>query len=200
MESFLEFLPIVGLIAGTVLGYSFDGEHIIYYIAAATLVATALQFVGHVLFKIKIKKVTLITGVLVFVFFGATLIFQNESFTYIKPTVLSWLLALGFYLLPKIKGKTAFDYMLNGQLEVSHVEMIRVNNWWVWFNIFAGLVNLLIYIGIINAVISKDYWVGYKFALIFVSMAFTGFLIFYLFKHSEHSEDQTEKPNKGAGQ
>lgn len=192
MESILEFIPVLGLIAGTIIGYSVNSEQIIYYIAYAVLITTAIQFLGHAVLRIKMKKTTLITGVLVFLFFGATVLFKNESFTYIKPTVLSWLLALGFYLLPKIKGKTAFDYMLNGQMEIPAPIMMKVNNWWVWFNVLAGLINLVIFIGIINGMFTKDMWVGYKFALIGVSFVFTLLLIFYLFKHNTLKAENKE--------
>lgn len=189
MESILEFIPVLGLIVGTVMGYMINSEAIIYYIAYALLITTAIQFAGHFALRIKMKKSTLITGLVVMAFCAATVLFKNEAFIYIKPTVVSWAFALGFYLLPKIKDKTAFDYILNGQMEVPKPVMTKANNWWVWFNFLAGLVNLLIFIGIENGMVSKDWWVSYKFILIGVSMVFTGFIIYYLFKHNELKEE-----------
>lgn len=190
MESILEFIPVLGLVVGTIMGYMINSEAIIYYIAYALLITTAIQFVGHFALRIKMKKSTLITGLVVMAFCGATILFKNEAFIYIKPTVVSWLFALGFYLLPKIKGKTAFDYLLSGQMEVPKAVMAKANNWWVWFNFLAGLVNLIIFIGILYNVVSKDWWVSYKFVLIGVSMVFTGFIVFYLFKHNELKEEE----------
>lgn len=189
MESLLEFIPVLGLVIGTIMGYMINSEAIIYYIAYALLITTAVQFAGHAVLRLKMKKSTLITGVVVMLFCAATVLFKNESFIYIKPTVVSWVFALGFYLLPKIKGKTAFDYLLNGQIEVAKPVMMKANNWWVWFNFLAGLVNLLIFIGILYNVVSKDWWVSYKFVLIGVSMVFTGLIVYYLFKHNQLKEE-----------
>lgn len=189
MESLLEFIPVLGLVIGTIMGYMINSEAIIYYIAYALLITTAVQFAGHAVLRLKMKKSTLITGVVVMLFCAATVFFKNESFIYIKPTVVSWVFALGFYLLPKIKGKTAFDYLLNGQIEVAKPVMMKANNWWVWFNFLAGLVNLLIFIGILYNVVSKDWWVSYKFVLIGVSMVFTGLIVYYLFKHNQLKEE-----------
>ncbi|MDE0363654.1 MAG: septation protein IspZ, partial [Rhodospirillaceae bacterium] len=89
MQALIDFLPIIVFFA---VYQAAD----IYVATAALIVAMALQIGFQWLRTRTVNRMLLISGGLVFLFGGITLLFRNPIFIQWKPTVVNWLFAAGF--------------------------------------------------------------------------------------------------------
>ena len=132
----------------------------VYGIFVATAVAIAGTFlqIGWVWFRHrKVDTMLWVSLVIVTVFGGATLLFQDETFIKWKPTVLYWLfagvLAGGVVFMKKNLMKS----LLAEQMQLPDEAWNRMNWSWVGFFTFMGIANLVVAYSV-----STDTWVNFK--------------------------------------
>ena len=83
MKFFTDLLPILAFF---IVYKKFD----IFYATAAAIIITFLQVLYSYLTSKKVEKVQIINLVVILVFGGMTILFQNETFIKWKPSVLYW--------------------------------------------------------------------------------------------------------------
>ena len=105
----------------------------------------------------KVDKMLWVSLVLVVVFGGMTLAFQDESFIKWKPTILYWVFAgsMGFAAL--IMKKNAIKAMLGEQLTLPEPVWSKVNLSWIAFFVVMGFLNIIIAFNF-----PTDVWVNFK--------------------------------------
>jgi intracellular septation protein len=132
----------------------------LYDIYVATGVAIAASFfqIGWLYFrKKKIDPMLWVTLVIVTVFGGATIYFQNENFIKWKPTVLYWLFASAL-LIAQFGFNTNFMRKLMGkELVLPDDVWSKVNISWALFFAFFGVLNLYIAYNF-----PTEIWVNFK--------------------------------------
>ena len=168
------------------------------FLIAATFAQVLLS---KLLFK-SVEKIHLMTFVVVLVFGGATILFQDDSFVKWKPTVTSWIFAsvlLGSQFIFKknliemllgtllstiahktLSNKDATD-TTEPEFELAVPESLwfKLNMAWIIFFIATGITNLYVAYNFNN-----DIWVTFK--IVGLSIANTTFLLaqmFFLFKY-----------------
>lgn len=124
----------------------------------------------------KVDKMLWISLVLVVVFGGMTLVFQDESFIKWKPTILYWVFAASMAFSAIVLKKNAIKAMLGEQMTLPEQVWTKVNFSWVAFFMFMGVLNLLIAFNF-----STDVWVNFKLfggmGLLFVFVLAQGMLL-----------------------
>ncbi|PKO92290.1 MAG: septation protein A [Betaproteobacteria bacterium HGW-Betaproteobacteria-10] len=124
----------------------------------------------------KVDKMLWISLVLVVVFGGMTLAFQDESFIKWKPTILYWVFAGSMAFSAIVLKKNAIKAMLGEQMTLPEQVWTKVNFSWVAFFIFMGILNLLIAFNF-----STDVWVNFKLfggmGLLFIFVLAQGMLL-----------------------
>ena len=83
MKFFTDLLPILAFF---IVYKKFD----IFYATAAAIIITFLQVLYSYLTSKKVEKVQIINLLVILVFGGLTILFQNETFIKWKPSVLYW--------------------------------------------------------------------------------------------------------------
>ena len=121
------------------------------------MLATAAQ-IGWVWFRHgRVDRMLWISLVLVVVFGGLTLIFQDETFIKWKPTLLYWIFAGSMAFAAAVLKKNAIRAMLGEQIQLPEPVWMRLNLSWMAFFVLMGALNLFVAFNF-----STDTWVNFK--------------------------------------
>jgi len=130
----------------------------------ATLVALAVVYFS----ERKIPMMPLMSGIIITLFGGLTLYFDNKIFFYMKPTIINLLFAgvlfFGKYFTRKPLLKIVFQNALNLESE----GWKKLNYRWIYFFIFVAILNEIVW-----RTQSEAFWVHFKvWGLIPISFLF----------------------------
>jgi len=119
----------------------------------ATLVALAIVY----FLEKKVSMVPLIGGIVITLFGGLALYFDNKIFFYMKPTILSLLLA-GVLSFGKLFAKKPLIKILyQDALDLEDEVWQKLNNRWIYFFIFLAVLNEIVW-----RTQSEVFWVNFK--------------------------------------
>ena len=121
------------------------------------VIATLISLVIVFFLEKKIPMVPLVSGILITLFGGLTLYFDNKIFFYMKPTIINIIFAavlfFGKYFTKKPLLKTFFQNALNLEDE----GWKKLNNRWISFFIFVAFLNEIVW-----RTQSEAFWVNFK--------------------------------------
>ena len=127
-------------------------------LATVVVILATIAQIAWVAFRHgKVDKMLWVSLVLVVVFGGMTLVFQDESFIKWKPTILYWVFAGSMSFAALIMKKNAIKAMLGEQLTLPEPVWTKVNLSWIAFFILMGFLNLIIAFNF-----PTDVWVNFK--------------------------------------
>ena len=146
-------------------------------LATVVVIAATVAQIAWVRFKHgKVDKMLWVSLVLVSVFGGLTLIFQNENFIKWKPTILYWVFAGSMAFTTLVLKKNAIKSMLGEQLTLPEAVWNKVNFSWIGFFVFMGFLNR-----IVAENFDTDTWVNFKLfggmGLLLIFVIGQGFLL-----------------------
>lgn len=163
----------------------------VWDIYVATAVAIAASVVQLAMFWVKHRRfetMHLVTGALIVVFGGATLILQDEMFIKWKPSVLNWLFGVAFLGSQFIGEKNLAQRMMGGSIEVPTPIWTRINLAWAVFFIAVGFANLYVVYHF-----DTDTWASFKvFGITGLTIGFVILQAFYLARHIKDDDSEQE--------
>ena len=121
------------------------------------IVATVAQIAWVHFRHGKVDKMLWVSLVLVVVFGGMTLIFQDETFIKWKPTILYWVFAGSMAFATLVLKKNPVRAMLGEQLTLPDPVWNKVTLSWIAFFLFMGALNLIVAFNF-----PTDTWVNFK--------------------------------------
>jgi intracellular septation protein len=162
MQLLFDFFPIIAFfITYKLAGDLFTATAILI---VAVIAQTAIQWFRHR----KVSAMALISGVLVLIFGGLTLLIHDQAFIQWKVTVVNWLFALGFLASRFIGDKVIIQRMMGEQIQLDTAVWHRLNWAWIGFFTVLGAINLYVMYNF-----SLDTWVSFKlYGLIGLTAAF----------------------------
>ena len=95
----------------------------------ATLIALAVSY----FLEKKIAMVPLLSGVLIGLFGGLTLYFNNKVFFYIKPTIINLLFAAILFFGQYITKKNLLKKIFQNKLNLKNEGWKKLNYYWIYF-------------------------------------------------------------------
>ena len=119
----------------------------------ATLIAL---FVVYFLEK-KIPIVPLTSGILITLFGGLTLYFDNKIFFYMKPTIINLLFACVLFFGQMIAKKPLIKFLFQNSINLKDEGWEKLNNRWIYFFIFVAILNEIVW-----RTQSEVFWVNFK--------------------------------------
>jgi intracellular septation protein len=151
MQLLFDFFPVIAFFAT----YKLTGD---LFTATAVIIVAVIAQTAIQWFRFrKVSSMALISGVLVLVFGGLTLLIHDKAFIQWKVTVVNWLFALGFLASRFIGDKVMIQRMMGEQLQLDTALWRRLN--WAWIGFFTAL-------GAINLYVAYNYseatWVNFK--------------------------------------
>ena len=135
----------------------------------ATIVATGiLYFVEK-----QIPKVPIISAVIVSLFGGLTLYFDNKIFFYMKPTIVNLLFAFVLFFGSFFLKKNLLKSLLDSSIKLEDKGWELLNKRWMVFFIFLAFLNEIVW-----RTQTEDFWVKFKvFGIIPITFVFMMFQI-----------------------
>jgi len=150
MKFLFDLFPIILFF----VAYKFAG----IFAATAVAIAATVGQIGWVWFRHhKVDTMLWVSLVIVTVFGGATLLFQNPTFIKWKPTVLYWFFAGALIFSAVALKKNLIRKMLEAQMKLPEPIWGTLNLVWAGFFGLMGVLNLFIAYNF-----SEDTWVNFK--------------------------------------
>ena len=150
MKFLFDLFPIILFF----IAYKFAG----IFVATAVAIAATVGQIGWVWFRHrKVDTMLWVSLVIVTVFGGATLFFQNPTFIKWKPTVLYWFFACSLLFSAQVLGKNLIRTLLEAQMKLPEPLWGKLNLAWAAFFSVMGVINLFVAFNF-----SEDAWVNFK--------------------------------------
>ena len=141
----------------------------------ATLIALAIIY----FLEKRIPLVPLVSGVLITLFGGLTLYFDNKTFFYMKPTIINILFAAVLFFGKYFTHKPLLKILFQNALNLEEAGWKKLNYRWIYFFIFVAILNEIVW-----RTQSEIFWVNFKvWGLLPISFLFAASQIPLINKH-----------------
>ena len=121
------------------------------------VIATLIALIGIYLLEKKIPMVPLVSGVLITLFGGLTLYFDNKIFFYMKPTIINILFAAVLFFGKYFTNKPLLKIFFQNALDLEDEGWKKLNYRWIYFFIFIAILNEIVW-----RTQSEPFWVNFK--------------------------------------
>ena len=158
------------------------------FAATAVMMVAVLVTLAYSYFKLgRLPLMPVVTAVIVVVFGGLGLVFHNDTFIKIKPTVLYGLFAAALFFGVAFR-RPMLQIMFDGALQLSEAGW-RILTWrWAFFFLFLALLNEAVWRNV-----SQEHWVAFKtFGFIPLTVAFALAQTPVILRHESKDEPQEE--------
>ena len=143
------------------------------------IIATLIALIVVWLLEKKIPMIPLIGGILISLFGGLTIYFDNPIFIYIKPTIVNILFGLALLFGKYFTEEPILKKMLGKSLALSSEGWVLLNKRWMLFFFSLAILNELVW-----RTQSEEFWVNFKvWGMLPITFIFTAFQISLINKH-----------------
>lgn len=137
------------------------------------IIATVISIIIMYCFEKKISPMPIIGAVLVSVFGGLTIYFDNKVFFYMKPTIINMLFALILIYGKFFLKKSLLQLLLENSIKLKDEGWKILTDRWIYFFIFLAFLNEMVW-----RTQSEEIWVQFKvFGILPITFVFTIFQI-----------------------
>jgi len=141
----------------------------------ATLIAVLISY----MVEKKIPYLPLVGGIIISIFGGLTLYFNNPVFLYMKPTIINIIFALVLYVGKAFLKKNLLKYFFKNAFQIDESGWDKLNNRWMLFFIFLAVINELVW-----RTQTEAMWVNFKvLGIMPLTFIFTAFQLPLIIKH-----------------
>ncbi len=155
-KSFLKFITDFGPLLIFFIVYYKSGKNLtaaIPPLIIATIVAVALVY----FIEKKIPYVPLIGGIVITLFGGLTLYFNNPIFIYMKPTIVNLIFACVLIVSNILYKKNFLKIFLQSAFQLDDIGWNKLNFRWAYFFIFLAFLNEIVW-----RTQPESIWVNFK--------------------------------------
>ena len=107
----------------------------------ATIIAVLLIYI----LEKKIPYIPLVGGIVISLFGGLTLYFNNPIFLYMKPTIINVIFAIVLISGKKIFNKNFLQFFFKSAFQLDELGWDKLNNRWAYFFIFLAVINEIVW-------------------------------------------------------
>jgi intracellular septation protein len=123
--------------------------------------------------------VPLLGGILITLFGGLTIYFDNPIFIYMKPTIINILFALALFFGKYFTNEPVLKLILGKTLPMSDEGWKILNNRWTYFFIFLAILNEIVW-----RTQTEEFWVNFKvWGMLPITFIFTASQVGLINKH-----------------
>ena len=177
-KSFLKFVADFGPLLIFFTVYYKTGNNLA--LAIPPLVISTIIAVGVIYFiEKKIPYIPLIGGVIISLFGGLTLYFNNPVFIYMKPTIVNLIFAFALIFGKIFLNKNFLEFFFKTAFQLDEKGWNKLNFRWAYFFIFLAILNEIVW-----RTQPETTWVNFKvWGLLPLTFVFTAFQIPLINKH-----------------
>ncbi len=171
-RSFVKFVTDFGPLLVFFLFYYINDKNLKIAIPPfilATIISLAIVWI----IEKKIPMMPLVSGILISLFGGLTIYFDNAVFIYIKPTIINILFGLALLFGKYFTDEPVLKKILGKSLFLSNVGWEILNKRWIFFFFALAIINELVW-----RTQSEEFWVNFKvWGMLPITIIFTAFQI-----------------------
>jgi intracellular septation protein len=163
------------------IAYKFiESPNPLIFATICLLITTFVTLIISYILTKKISMMALFSGIILGTFGGLTIIFKDEIFIKMKPTIINLIFAaILFY--GYFTKKPLISYLFGTQLRMSDQAWLKLSCRWACFFMFLALLNEVIWRNY-----STDFWVQFKvFGMMPISLIFTFTQIPFMMKEMQ---------------
>lgn len=161
-KNIFEYLPLI------IFFIIYKTQHSIYLATIALIIATIASSAIIFFTSKKLPIISLFSAFIVAIFGGLTIIFDNDIFIKLKPTIINLIFAT-ILIYGHLTKKPLLSYLLGEQIKLSDEAWIKLSQRFSVFFIFLALLNEVIWRNF-----STEFWVNFKvFGMMTISFVFT---------------------------
>ena len=143
------------------------------------IIATIIALTFVWMLEKKIPMVPLIGGILITLFGGLTIYFDNPIFIYIKPTIINILFGLALLFGKYFTNEPILKKILGKSIMLSDVGWSLLNKRWMIFFFTLAFLNELVW-----RTQSEEFWVNFKvWGMLPITFIFTAFQVSLIIKY-----------------
>ena len=177
-KSFLKFVTDIGPLVIFFFFY-YNNDKDLKIAIPPLIVATIIAVLMMWILEKKIPMVPLIGGILITLFGGLTIYFDNPVFIYMKPTIINILLALALFFGKFFTNEPILKKILGKSLPLNDEGWKILNKRWMLFFIGLAILNEIIW-----RTQTEEFWVNFKvWGMLPITFIFTAFQIGLINKH-----------------
>ena len=135
----------------------FTNNHDLKVAIPPFIIATLIALIVVYLLEKKIPMVPLASGILITLFGGLTLYFDNKIFFYMKPTIINLLFAVVLFFGKYFTQKPLLKIFFQNALNLEDEGWKKLNYRWIGFFIFVAILNEIVW-----RTQSEPFWVNFK--------------------------------------
>ena len=144
-KSLIKFLTDFGPLV-IFFYYYYDSSKDLKVAIPPFIIATIIALIIMWVLEKKIPKVPLVSGVLITLFGGLTIYFNNPVFIYIKPTIINILFGLGLIFGKFFTNEPVLKKLMGNSISLSNEGWEILNKRWIYFFFILLILNYLILI------------------------------------------------------
>ena len=143
-KSFLKFITDFGPLFIFFTIYYKSGNNL--SVAIPPLIISTIIAVAVVYFiEKKIPYIPLVGGVIITLFGGLTLYFNNPVFLYMKPTIINVIFAITLIVGKTFFNKNFLEFFFKTAFQLDELGWDKLNNRWAYFFIFLAILNEIVW-------------------------------------------------------
>ena len=177
-KSFIKFITDFGPLL-VFLFFYYNSDKNLKVAIPPFIIATIIAITIVWLLEKKIPMVPLIGGILITLFGGLTIYFDNPIFIYIKPTIINILFALALLFGKYFTKEPILKKILGKSIMLSDEGWGILNKRWIIFFFALAFVNELVW-----RTQSEEFWVNFKvWGMLPITFIFTAFQVSIITKY-----------------
>ena len=182
-KSFLKFIADFGPLLIFFTIYYKSGNDLsaaIPPLIISTVIAVAVIY----FIEKKIPYIPLVGGIIISLFGGLTLYFDNPVFLYMKPTIINIIFAMVLIIGKTFFNKNFLEFFFKAAFQLDELGWSKLNNRWAYFFIFLAILNELVW-----RTQPETTWVNFKvWGILPLTIIFTAFQISIINKYKLNEE------------
>ena len=182
-KSFIKFATDFGpLLAFFIIYYKNDKDLVsaIPALIIATLIAICIIY----MIEKRIPILPLMGAVLVCLFGGLTIFFDNPIFIYLKPTIINLIFAFALFFGKVVLNKNFLKKLFESSIKLEEAGWDKLIIRWVGFFIFLALLNEAVW-----RTQTEEFWINFKvWGILPITFVFTAFQLPLIQKYKKSEE------------
>ena len=143
-KSLLKFIADFGPLLIFFTVYYKSGNNL--SVAIPPLIISTIIAVGVIYYlEKKIPYIPIVGGVIISLFGGLTLYFNNPVFLYMKPTIINIIFAITLIVGKTFFNKNFLEFFFKTAFQLDELGWNKLNNRWAYFFIFLAILNELVW-------------------------------------------------------
>ena len=177
-KSFIKFVTDFGPLAIFFFMY-YNNDKNLKIAIPPFIVATLIALIVIWILEKKIPMVPLISGILISLFGGLTIYFDNPIFLYMKPTIINIMFGLALLFGKYFSNEPVLKKIMGKSIALSNIGWELLSKRWMLFFFALALTNELVW-----RTQTEEFWVNFKvWGLLPITFIFTAFQISLINKY-----------------